>query len=324
MKIKINIFLLFIFFININKSLWGNKNQLYNMNEIINKVENNKLITSSEMQCYGFYMMAHQGKTHAFANIFWILFHIGNLVLTNSLSYLKPFAENIILKYKFKNKFEKLNIKEYKLSNIIGYENNKIIYQNIIDYLRQQKETKKYKKNEGIIFYGPPGCGKTAIVKIISAEANIPIITIMAKDLVNDNGFIQNNLDTLFDTIKQKIKKEGPCILFFDEFDFLVNTRNNNMSQEDKISIQNFLHKLEEDIKGLQIIACTNKKENIDEALLRPGRLGNHIEVPLPSLEDIKYFYNSYFKKEQNNINKDEFIASCVGMNVTEIIKKFE
>lgn len=147
---------------------------------------------------------------------------------------------------------------------------------------------------------------------------------------MNDKGLFVN-LDLLFEVLKDIIAKKGPCILFFEEFDFLVGNRaNEKLDQNTKLILQNFLDKLggESALKGLFIIACTNYKENIDEALLRPGRFGNHIEIGRPSMEDISSLVDLYSKKFNINFENQDtqllFINESLGLTVSEIIKKLK
>lgn len=78
-------------------------------------------------------------------------------------------------------------------------------------------------------------------------------------------------------------------------------------------------------LKGLFVIACTNHKESIDPALLRPGRFGIHIEVGKPTREDIILFSDAYERKHNLVIpQKDELVNQCVGMSVSEVLQKLK
>jgi AAA+ superfamily predicted ATPase len=115
--------------------------------------------------------------------------------------------------------------KQYRLEHIIGYEKEKAICLKIIQTIQEAKKIKNAQKKAGILFFGPPGCGKTNFVKTIAAEANVPMLSISMQDLINERGMITNNLHIAFNVIKEYRKKNGPCIIFFDEFDFLIGNR---------------------------------------------------------------------------------------------------
>ena len=158
-------------------------------------------------------------------------------------------------------------------------------------------------------------------------EAGIPVLTILAKDLINNKGTVIK-LDLVFKVVQDYVAQVGPCILFFEELDFLVGNRESQqLDQNAKLVLQNFLDKLGGDsrVKGLFIVACTNHKENIDLALLRPGRFGIHIEVNKPTREDIILFCDAYEKKYNIVISqKDELVNQCIGMSVSEVLQKLE
>jgi AAA+ superfamily predicted ATPase len=193
--------------------------------------------------------------------------------------------------------------------------------------MKEQKATRRYQKNDGIIFYGPSGCGKTNFVKTMAYEAGIPVLTILAKDLINEKGTVIN-LDLVFKVVQDYVAQVGPCILFFEELDFLVGNREiQQLDQNAKLVLQNFLDKLGGDarVKGLFIVACTNHKENIDSELFRPGRFGIHIEVDRPTREDIILFCDAFEKKKNIIISqKDELVNQCIGMSVSEVLQKLE
>lgn len=313
-------FILCFFFLKTNPTT-------YSINEITAKIKAGERTTIEEMQFYSFFLMANQGKTHVFANLFWIFFHMGNLALTHGQTFLKPHIKTFFTKRNFKKKLKKITAEKYSFDSIIGYTKQKEAAQKIVETIKQQKQTKKYKQNNGILLWGPSGCGKTNLVKTIAKEAGVPLLSVSIGDLINEQGIMSNNIEILLDIIEQQIKEGGPCIVFFDEFDFFVGNRNEKLDQSAKIAIQNFLEKLESPLlKGAFIIACTNHKEAIDKALLRPGRLGNHIEMNLPTKEDIELFYDVFQanieSNNEHNKNKNEIIEELVGLSAAEIVNK--
>jgi SpoVK/Ycf46/Vps4 family AAA+-type ATPase len=313
-------FVLFLFFLKLEP-------RTYSIEEITKKIQAGERTTIEEMQFYSFFLMANQGKTHVFTNFFWIFFHMGNLLISHGQKFVEPHITTFLTKRNFRKKIKTIREEQYSFNTIIGYKKQKEAAQKIVDTIKQQKKTKKYKQNNGILLWGPSGCGKTNLVKTIAKEAEVPLISISITDLINEQGIIGKNIDILFSLLEKQIKEYGPCIVFFDEFDFFVGNRNEKLDQGAKIAIQNFLEKLESPLlKGAFIIACTNHKEAIDIALLRPGRLGNHIEVNLPTKEDIELFYESFQanieSNNDNSKNKNEIIDELVGLSAAEILNK--
>lgn len=302
-----------------------NNTEKYNTHEIIKKINSGDSFTAEEYTIYSQYMMYSQGKTYQLANLFWILNALIGILATQLNTTISP----IITKYIIKQNFIR-NIKHpdriYNFHNIIGYNNIKTQLDDIIKKIKKEKITKKYTKYNSIIFFGPPGCGKTNFAYSIGTEANIPIIKINMADLINENGFIIEKFEILCSALKETVYKKGPCILFFDEFDLMVGNRNNNNNESTKTTIQTFLTKLDEtnkELKGVLIIACSNNIYDIDKALLRDGRLGIHILIDKPSIEDIKLFYNQYVKINKNEEEKNIIINQSIGLSCTSLIEKF-
>ncbi|KAK2441772.1 cell division cycle protein [Trifolium repens] len=138
----------------------------------------------------------------------------------------------------------------------------------------------------GFLLYGPPGCGKTLIAKAVANEAGANFIYIKGPELLNKYvGESERAVRKLFDRARACV----PCILFFDEVDALTTKHGNEGCT---LVIERVLKQLlieldgAEQRKGVFVISATNRPEVIDSALLRPGRFGNLIYIPLPSPDD--------------------------------------
>lgn len=319
MKNKIKfIEILFFFFslLFINTAFYASE-KVYVIKEIIEKFNTKKAMSKDEIEFYAAYNEIQQSMLYKFSNIYWVTMSIAQILGNNIQYIIKPYIAQLILKYKLRKRITYLNNK-FSIKNIIGYSTVKETCLGIISEIQKQKNTKIYKKNDGILFYGPSGCGKTTFAKTIAYEAKVPIISITSKDLINDSGVMTDQLDILLDILKKYTNSNIPCVLLLDEFDFLVGNRDNKeLSDQTKRAIQTFLEKIEDtSLKGIFIIACTNHKENIDSALLRPGRFGVHVEVNIPTKDDIELLCTQYNKNLLVNS------ANFIGLSVAEIIKK--
>ncbi|MDD3364724.1 MAG: CDC48 family AAA ATPase [Syntrophomonas sp.] len=138
------------------------------------------------------------------------------------------------------------------------------------------------KSPKGILLVGPPGVGKTLIVKALAHESEINFVSIKGPELISKYvGESERAVRELF----SKAKQASPCILFFDEFDSLVPRR--GMNEESRVTegvISQFLTELDglEELKGVVVLAATNRQDLIDPAVLRSGRFDYIFEVPLP------------------------------------------
>ena len=143
----------------------------------------------------------------------------------------------------------------------------------------------KSRPPKGVLLYGPPGTGKTLVAKALANESEVNFISIKGPELISKYvGESERGVREVF----RKAKQASPCILFFDEFDSLVPERGLGAdSQSTERVISQFLTELDglEELKGVLVLAATNRKDLIDSAILRPGRFDFIIEIPLPDEE---------------------------------------
>jgi len=167
---------------------------------------------------------------------------------------------------------------------------------------------------KGILLFGPPGCGKTMLMKALATELGVEMISVKCSDLMSKwYGESENKVAELFRTAKER----APCILFMDEVDALAKRR--DMYSADDVSPR-LLSIMLGDMDGLDkssgviVVATTNKPEMIDPAMMRPGRLDKIIYVPPPDFS------------EREDIIKVHLFGKPVApdINLGEIAKKTE
>jgi vesicle-fusing ATPase len=145
---------------------------------------------------------------------------------------------------------------------------------------------------KGILLYGPPGTGKTTIAKqlVKYLGAHEPKIVNGPEILDKYVGQSEENIRNLFKEAEEEQKSRGSSsqlhIIIFDEFDAIAKPRgtiDNGTGVNDTV-VNQLLSKLDgvEQLNNILVIALTNRKDMIDEALLRPGRIELHIEIGLP------------------------------------------
>ncbi|MDP2730173.1 MAG: CDC48 family AAA ATPase [Dehalococcoidales bacterium] len=146
-------------------------------------------------------------------------------------------------------------------------------------HLFQQANVKPPK---GILLSGPPGTGKTLVAKALASESEVNFISVKGPELMSKYiGESERGVREVF----RKAKQASPCILFFDEFDSLVPERGlARDSQATERVISQFLTELDglEELKGVLVLAATNRKDLIDSAIVRPGRFDFILDFPLP------------------------------------------
>ncbi|XP_073296582.1 cell division control protein 48 homolog C-like [Primulina huaijiensis] len=137
----------------------------------------------------------------------------------------------------------------------------------------------------GILLYGPPGCGKTLIAKAVANEAGANFIHIKGPELLNKYvGESESAVRIIF----SRARTCSPCILFFDEVDALTTKRGKEGGWVVERLLNQLLIELDgaEVRRGVYVIGATNRPEVMDPALLRPGRFGKLLYVPLPCPEE--------------------------------------
>lgn len=134
----------------------------------------------------------------------------------------------------------------------------------------------------GILLYGPPGNGKTLLVKALASQSNLNFISVKGPELLSKYvGESEQGVRELF----ARARHAAPCIIFLDEVDSLAPKRgfDGRSPVTDRV-VSQLLTELDgvEALRDVWVIAATNRLDIIDEALLRPGRLDFRLEVARP------------------------------------------
>lgn len=139
---------------------------------------------------------------------------------------------------------------------------------------------------KGILFTGPPGTGKTYLARIIAKEADAAFYLISGPAVLSK--YVGDSEDTLR-SIFEDASRQEKAIIFFDEIDSLASRRSSSSHEFSKQLVAQLLTLLDGFDKmggNVVVIATTNRVDDIDEALQRPGRFDWEIEFGLPTLED--------------------------------------
>jgi len=142
------------------------------------------------------------------------------------------------------------------------------------------------KSPKGIMLCGPSGAGKTLLAKAVAKESEANFIHVKGPALMNKFvGESEKGVREIF----RKAKQTAPCIIFFDEIDALVPKRGSGITDAHSSErvISQFLTEMDglEELRGVMILAATNRIDIIDSAMLRPGRFDLILQVPPPDRE---------------------------------------
>lgn len=210
--------------------------------------------------------------------------HFGKSSLNNSESQAAP-------------EFTKNEQKGNGFADVAGMDDLKSMLQQKVIFLLKNKElAKKYRLTppNGMLLYGPPGCGKTFFAEKFAEESGFNYSLVKASDLgsIYVHGS-QGKIAELFD----KAAAESPCILCFDEFDAMVPSRQNLNNENISGEVNEFLSQLNNCSKrGIFVIGTTNQPNLIDPAMLRKGRLDLLVYIPAPDTQVRKLMFDVNLK----------------------------
>jgi len=173
--------------------------------------------------------------------------------------------------------------------DIGGLDKVKIELQETIQYpVEHPEKFLKYgmSPSKGVLFYCPPGTGKTLLAKAIANESQANFVSIKGPELLTMwFGESEANVRDVFD----KARAAAPCVMFFDELDSIAKSRGGGGSGGDAGgAADRVINQLLTEMDGMNakknifVIGATNRPDQIDPALLRPGRLDQLIYIPLP------------------------------------------
>lgn len=184
------------------------------------------------------------------------------------------------------------DIPKVSFDDIAGHHKAKQRLGEVINFFKEPKllESFDIEPPKGMLLYGPPGTGKTMLAKAFAKEAELPFISTTGLELLKPEKTKQ---------IFSKAKEYAPAIIFIDEID-TIGKRGEGNSRE--VPINKLLSEMDGFSEGSEenvfVIAATNFKENIDSAIIRPGRIEIHIEINNLDKDSRKYFLDKIIKKK--------------------------
>lgn len=187
--------------------------------------------------------------------------------------------------------------------------------------LKNPEKAKQYrlKVPNGMLFFGPPGCGKTFIAEKFAQESKLNFVMVKASDL--GSTFVhgtQGKIKDLFDMAQAK----APTILCFDELDGMVPDRNKATSEAISGEVNEFLFQLNNcSDRGIFVIGTTNRPYMIDPAVMRSGRMDHLIYIPIPDEEARKDLFRIHLsgRPMAEDINLEELASMTDGYVASDI-----
>lgn len=189
----------------------------------------------------------------------------------------------------------------------------------VLFWLKNKEQAHKYRISlpNGMLLYGPPGCGKTFFAEKFAEEARFNFLMVKASDIASTyvHG-TQEKIAALFDSAQ----KMQPSILCFDEFDAVVPERT-DMMQQTSGEVNEFLSQMNNcGQRGIFVIATSNRPDKIDPAILRTGRIDKLVYIPMPD-EDARLEMFKLHLKERPTLEIDlrKFAKATEGYIASDI-----
>lgn len=176
---------------------------------------------------------------------------------------------------------------------------------------------------KGVLFYGPPGCGKTLLAKAIATECQANFISIKGPELLTMwFGESEANVRDVFD----KARAAAPCVLFFDELDSIAKSRGASVGDAGGAS-DRVINQILTEMDGMNakknvfIIGATNRPDIIDPAVMRPGRLDQLLYIPLPDKASRVAILKANFRKSPlaGDVDVDAIAAATHGFSGADL-----
>ena len=215
------------------------------------------------------------------------------------------------VRMKFGDAFESLdNIESQHFKDIANYEYTKNeLKQTIIDPMEMKSYSQVYgvMPAKGVLFFGPPGVGKTLMMRALANEIHANFYYVKAQNIISMfTGESEKVVQRIFETAQ----KNAPCVLFFDEFDAIGGRREDTYDETRKAVLSSLLTAIDgfEKTKGVLLAASTNVPNLLDEAFRRPGRFDKIVYMHLPDFEGRKKLFAQFLERMpvSKTVNIDE------------------
>ena len=186
---------------------------------------------------------------------------------------------------------------------------------------RELFEATQTKAPKGILLYGPPGNGKTLLAKAIANESGVNFISIKGAELLSK--YVGESEHAVREVFK-KAKQVAPCIVFFDEIDAIAPCRagGDNTHVSERV-VSQLLIEMDgvEELRGILVLAATNRIDMVDPALLRAGRFDLSLKIPYPDEEALFEILciHTRGKPLARDVNLREIAGSIKGLSGADI-----
>jgi len=208
--------------------------------------------------------------------------------------------------------------------DIGGLEDAKLQLREVIEWPLKYPELYSHLKSKppnGILLFGPPGTGKTLLAKALAHETEINFIAVKGPEFLSK--WVGESEKAVRETFR-KARSAAPCIIFFDEIDAIAGLRGRFAgSQVTEQVVSQLLTEMDglEGLKDVVLLAATNRPDMLDPALLRSGRFGRHVEIPMPDKKSRIDIFKIHLRNKPlaGNVDIDKMAGDMEGYTGADI-----
>lgn len=251
-----------------------------------------------------------QGMVFAFA---YLLIFVGGTGLGKNASARRKRGSWLLARFR-----EREREREVRFADIIGLEEAKLELEQLVDILKRPAPYRAIgaETPRGVLLVGPPGTGKTMIARAIANEAGVPFFSLAAADFANMFlGVGSQRIRQIY----RKARRHPRAIVFIDEIEVLAKARGTNLGtfEGDSNTLNAFLNELDgfEVNSSVITIGATNLEDQVDAAVMRPGRLDWQIYIGPPAEADREKLFRTYLALTQSSA--DPLAAAKLAVNFT-------
>ncbi|KAJ8679405.1 hypothetical protein QAD02_015192 [Eretmocerus hayati] len=207
-------------------------------------------------------------------------------------------------------------------NDVKGVDEAKTELMDVVEFLKNPDKFSALggKLPKGVLLVGPPGTGKTLLARAVAGEAGVPFFHAAGPEF--DEILVGQGARRVRDLFKAA-KERAPCVIFIDEIDSVGARRTNsalhpyaNQTINQLLSEMDGFHQNE----GVIVLGATNRRQDLDLALLRPGRFDSEITVHKPDFSGRKEILKLFLGKVlTRNIDEDKLAKHTIGFTGADI-----
>lgn len=208
-------------------------------------------------------------------------------------------------------------------ADVKGCDESKQELADIVEFLKKPTKFSRLggKLPKGVLLVGPPGTGKTLLARAVAGEAGVPFFHAAGSEF--DEILVGQGARRVRDLF-EKAKQKTPCVIFIDEIDSIGGKRSNSMFHPyANQTVNQLLSEMDgfSQNEGVIVMGATNRANDLDKALVRPGRFDVQVTVPVPDYKGRKELFEHYLGKVRatRDIDIDTLCRTTVGFSGADI-----